>query len=292
MYIAYYQNPNNYVSIYGYEGIGAQYQRIVALIAIARRHNFKFIHFPIMVGHNCNNDPEWNEKWEKMFNIKKLANNDEVDYTKLEKKETPFIEDIKLDQLLEDNINKTNVLNYYHLPFKIFDSNPDYYLSCVQKDIIDAYNEVNSTRELIYDKTKTNIAIHIRVFNNYDTKKDYENFLNNIKNERHYMSDDKYIKYINILKLNYPNSDIHIFSQKNTFDVHFAKLRELKDIKLHFDEIDTFDTFHHLCKADVLCLGTSSFSILAGFYNKNTVIYLPYCHPPSLKTWYVYNPIQ
>ena len=33
----------------------------------------------------------------KMFNIKKLANNNEIDYTKLEKKETPFTHDIKLD---------------------------------------------------------------------------------------------------------------------------------------------------------------------------------------------------
>jgi len=291
MYIAYYQNPNDYVSKYGYEGIGAQYQRIVALIAIARQHNLKFIHFPIIVGHNYNNDPEWNEKWDKMFNIKKLANNDEVDYAKLEKMETPFTHDIILDQLLKDNINKTNVLNYYHLPFKIFDSNPEYYLSCVQKDIIDAYDEVNSTRKLIYDKTKTNIAIHLRVFNGCDNKEYYQNFLDK-KSERYYMSDDMYIKYINILKLNYPNADIHIFSQQDKFDIHYKKIRELKDIKLHFDDLDTFDTFHHLCKADVLCLGTSSFSILAGIYNKNTVIHIPYYHPPYLKSWLVYNPFN
>ena len=70
---------------------------------------------------------------------------------------------------------------------------------------------------------------------------------------------------------------------------NFKKIRELTDIKLHFDDLDTFDTFHHLCKADVLCLGTSSFSFLAGFYNKNTVMYLPYYHPPALKSWLVYN---
>lgn len=131
MFIAYYQNSSDY------EGIGAQYQRIIALIAIAKQHNLKFIHFPIIVGHNYNNDPEWNEKWEKFFNIKKLSNNHEVDYIKLEKFETHFTHNnIELDQLLKDNINKINVLNYYHMPFKIFDSNPDYYLSSIQKNII------------------------------------------------------------------------------------------------------------------------------------------------------------
>lgn len=291
MYITYIDDPLNLVHIYGNEGIGAQYQRIVALISIARRHNLKYIHIPIKIGHNYNNEVEWDEKWEKMFNIKKLTNNDEIDYLTLDNKITKFTHDITLDQLLKDNENKTNILNHYHLPFKIFDNNPDYYLSNIQKELIDAYDEINSTRKLIYDKNKTNIAIHIRVFNKCDNKEYYQNFLEK-KSERFYMRDDMYIKYINILKLNYPNADIHIFSQQDKFDIHYSKLRELKDIKLHFDDLDTFDTFHHLCKADVLCLGTSSFSILAGFYNKNTVIYIPYCHPAYLKSWLVYNPFN
>jgi hypothetical protein len=288
MYIAYYQNLNDNSNLnYKYEGIGAQYQRIVTLIAIARHHNLKFIHFPIKVGHNYNNDPEWNEKWEKMFNIKKLANNDEVDYSKLEKKYNK--NDINLDQLIEDN--KTNLLNYYHALFKIFDSNPDYYLSFIQKDIIDAYNEVNSIRELIYDKNKINIAIHLRVINDYDDNENMNDYLNNT-NMRHYMKYDMYIILINKLNNTYPNADIHIFSQEKYFDLHYSKLKIIENIKIHFDDLDTFDTFHHLCKADVLCLGTSSFSFLAGFYNKNTVIYLPYFHPPALKSWICYNPFN
>ena len=79
MYITYIDDPLNLVHIYGNEGIGAQYQRIVALISIARRHNLKYIHIPIKIGHNYNNEVEWDEKWEKMFNIKKLTNNDEID---------------------------------------------------------------------------------------------------------------------------------------------------------------------------------------------------------------------
>lgn len=98
------------------------------------------------------------------------------------------------------------------------------------------------------------------------------------------MSDDMYIKYINILKQHYPNADIHIISQQDKFDIHYKKISDVKDIKLHFDDLDTF---HHLCKANVLYLGTSSFSILAGFYNKKTVIHIPY-----LKSWLVYNPFN
>ena len=45
-----------------YEGVGAQYQRIVSLLSIAKRHNLKYIHIPIKIGHNYNNDPEWDDK--------------------------------------------------------------------------------------------------------------------------------------------------------------------------------------------------------------------------------------
>lgn len=52
-----------------------------------------------------------------MFNIKKLTNNDEIDYLTLDNKITKFTHDITLNQLLKDNENKTNILNHYHLPF-------------------------------------------------------------------------------------------------------------------------------------------------------------------------------
>ena len=104
------------------------------------------------------------------------------------------------------------------------------------------------------------------------------------------MTYDMYFNLINKLKEQYPNSDIHIFSQEDFFDIHYKKLREIENIKIHFDDLDNFDTFHHLCKSDILVMGTSSFSILAAFYNKNKIIYLPFNHPPSLKTWIVYKP--
>ena len=36
-------------------------------------------------------------------------------------------------------------------------------------------------------------------------------------------------------------------------------------------------------------MSLSSFGIVAAYYNKNTVIYLPYSYPPVLKSWIVYN---
>jgi hypothetical protein len=291
MYITYSPNPNHKKSDYiisEYEGVGAQYQRIIALLCIARRHNLKYIHFPIKVGHNYNNDPNWDDKWDKMFNIQKLS--DTIDYSIIQKKHIyPY--QITLDDLLNHNMNSLSILNSYSNPFNIFDKNSDYYLSYIQNDLINAYDENNSNRKLLYDMTKTNIAIHIRVFNKQDDIINYNDYMNNT-NSRHYMTCDLYLSLIKNLKTQYQNSDIHIFSQEQFFDIHYKRLRDIEDIKIHFDDLDTFDTFHHLCKSDVLVMGTSSFSIIAAFYNKNTVIFLPFNHPPSLKSWIIYDPIK
>lgn len=287
MFITYGQNPNHKINANirsKYEGVGAQYQRIVALISIAKRHNLKYIHIPINIGHNYNNDPNWNEKWDNMFNIKKLSEN--IDYKTI-KNQYINLYPVSIEQLLK--YSTTTNLIYYINPFKIFDNNSDYYLSNIQNDLINAYDENNSDRILIYDKTKINIAIHIRVFNKLDDIINYNDYIHN-KNNRHYMTYDMYFNLINKLKEQYPNSDIHIFSQEDFFDIHYKKLREIENIKIHFDDLDNFDTFHHLCKSDILVMGTSSFSILAAFYNKNKIIYLPFNHPPSLKTWIVYKP--
>jgi len=276
MLITYYNNIN--------EGVGAQYQRIIGLLSIAKRHNIKYIHIPIKIDHNYNNDPDWDEKWDNMFNIKKLSNNHEIDFNEI--KNNTFQEYFTLDNILNQDNN--SILYQFKYPFKVFDNNPDYYFNNIKNDIIKAYDENNSNRILIYNKSKINIAIHIRVFNKNDVIEYYDDYINN-KTSRFYITCDMYINYISQLKKIYLNSDIHIFSQKDNFDIHFSKLYNIDNIILHFDDLDTFDTFNHLCKADILVMGLSSFSVLAAFYNKNTVIHFPYGNTAILNTWKIYN---
>jgi hypothetical protein len=200
MYISYNQLISNDENI-KYEGVGAQYQRIVSLLSIAKRHNLKYIHIPIKIGHNYNNDPEWDNKWDNMFNIKKLSDN--IDYLTIKNKiykNSPN----SLDELLQNN---HSTLTFYCNSFNIFDNNADYYLSNIQNDLINAYDENNSNRKLIYDKTKTSIAIHIRVFNQHDDAVNYNDYMNNT-GIRSYMTCEAYSHLIVQLKEKYPNYDI------------------------------------------------------------------------------------
>lgn len=286
MYLTY--NFLNTCNIEELEGIGSQYHKIITLYAVARKNNIKYIHIPIAVGHNDNNDEEWNNKWDKMFNFKKLSNNDEIDINNIKKEF--ILDNISFDYIL-NNKYKNKLYFYFHV-FKIFDNNPEYYLKDIQDDIINAYDENNNNRKLIYNKDKINIAIHIRVFNDNDTIcENIKSYISSDRNSsiRYYFTGKMYEELINKLKKQYPNSDIHIFSQEKYFDIKFKNLRKIENINIHFDDLDLFDTFHHLCKADVLVMGLSSFSFVAAFYNKNTIIYLPYSNPPSLKSWIQYK---
>ena len=283
MYVSY--NYLNTCNIKEIEGIGSQYQKIITLFAVVKKNNLKYIHLPIQVGHNCTKD----KKWDNMFNFKRLSNNDEIDINNIEKEF--MIDNISFDYIL--NNRYTNKLFFFFNVFDIFNKNPEYYIIEIQDDLIDAYNENNNNRKLIYNKNKINIAIHIRVFNDYDNIcENVNSYISSDINSsiRYYYTFEMYEKIIINLKKEYPNSDIHIFSQEKYFDIKFKKLRDIKDVIIHFDDLDLFDVFHHLCKADVLVTGLSSFSVSAALYNKNKIIYLKFNSPPYLKSWIEYNP--
>jgi len=289
MYLTYnHLNPCNIVK--SLEGAGSQYRKIISIYSFAKKHNLKYIHIPIRVGHNYDNDKDWDEKWDRFFNFKKVSDNDElnIDIDKLNNMEKYFItENITTEIILKNN--KPNALYLYFHALDIFYKDPEYYFKDIQNDLINAYDENNNHRKLIYNKNKINIAIHIRVYNDYDNVGDLEKFSEDMSSDDRYKyTADMYIKLINQLKEKYVNNDIHIFSQEKYFDIKFKKLRDIKDIQLHFDDMDVFDTFHHLCKADVLVMSLSTFGIIAAYYNKNIVIYLPF-FKPVLKSWIVYN---
>ena len=261
------------------EGVGAQYQRIVGMLGIAKKHDLKFIHKKITVGHNYDNDPQWNEKWDEIFNIKSIKSIVEIDdeNTRTNK------QIVNLDTISINDIDmvKKNLDNIYLLkhPFGIVDNAPNYY-KIIQNDIRDAYN--NKSQTFLFDKDKKNIAIHIRVINKDDNKYEYVNYEN--LTGRFDISPEHYIMLISILKNKYPNHNIHIFSQNNIF-LKYKDLEKIDNIKFHLD-IDSITTFHHMCNVDILIIAGSSFSYLAAIYNKNKILYLkwsPAC--PFLDTW-------
>ena len=103
MYVTFnHLNPCNVIP--ALEGVGSLYQKIINLYAVAKKHNLKYIHIPVRVGHNYNNLENWDDKWDQFFNFKKLSNNDEIDIDKLNNMEKHFItEYLSLEIMLKNN---------------------------------------------------------------------------------------------------------------------------------------------------------------------------------------------
>lgn len=256
------------------EGAGAQFQRVLALLGICKVHNLKYIHKKLTIGHNYDKDSEWHDKWNDLFNIQKISHH------------PIYISNVlKIDQLHPSDINYISLhkdaLYSIEQPFRVVDADPNLYYKAVQNDAIKAYDECNVLRPLhLYSKTRTNIAIHIRVINSHDDEHEFKNY-ENLKG-RFEITPEHYLQLIAKLKSDYPNHNINIFTQTNIF-IKYKELTDLPNVNIHIDT-DAIDSFHHMCKADVLVIAKSSFSYLAGLYNKNKVLYIPFHHPP-LDTW-------
>lgn len=289
------------------EGVGSIYFKIINLIAFCRHHNLEFIHYKHHIGHNYNNmdENEWDTKWDNLFNIgamcKKLEDIENVDNYKIIKynglQYIPLYNDekemIKNNDVIFDNIiiNKNNdVLCYITHNTEIYKKHANEYLKLVEDDILKVYNEANINKPLIFDKNKKNIAIHIRVWNDWDAVCDkYEEYINS-SILKHALNENQYHHIISKLINKFPDYDIHIFSQPS-FITKYPNIYNNKNLNFHFD-MDALDSMHHLINADVLVLGYSTFSFLAGIYNKNTVIYTyyPYIHK-LMDRWINFNEI-
>jgi hypothetical protein len=257
------------------EGVGAQYQRILCILLLCHLYNIKYIHQKITIGHNYDNDINWNEKWDNLFNLYKLSSEITDNKEKLLiERFCPSIEELTHNI---NNLKKDNNKNYI---IKITNSTiiGDHFINYFNDILPNIRNLYEYNGNYIYNKNYTNIAIHIRVHNKCDTEhpdstKEYGN--------RYTLNCNDYNNLIIKLKKKYKNPLIHIFTQESyEFD-------NLEDV-IFYKDIDAFFTLHHLIKADVLVIAKSSFSYLAALYNENEVIYVNFWHKP-LPYWNNYD---
>lgn len=231
-----------YVTNYRFnDGFGAQYQRIVFSIIFAELSNSEFVYRPFeSMDHNYDNDPSFIENKEKFINIrgnfKSITEVDEGLVTSL---------GIRVPQV---------------------EGNLDHCLSLPSlqkvKDLLHA------NKECSYDKSYTNIAVHVRKPNPHDIG-DYG-----------YYPDDYYLNAISVIRSTYPNQKIfHIYSQG---DLQEFVQYMADDVVLHINE-PIEKTFYDLVTSDILVMSKGSFSYIAAILSDGIVYYLPFWHPKASK---------
>jgi len=260
-------------------GICAQYQRVIGIICIALHYNLNYVHTKI---HSLEyvNGFEVDEKYinyiEDYFQFyKHFQNVYSIKYDEIYEMDNPSI-----NEILSKNTPDKNILIKISLPYAICDREP-----LIYSNSMDFLREISLKNEMFpflqKGTSKKEIAIHIR-----RGDVDFD-----INNER-YIPIDTYIKITETLKNKYENSNITIYTElnnlknKNEFDV----FKNNDNIIIKAD-IDPLQTIHEMSIADVLVIGKSSFSYVAGLYNKNTVYYFDFWHSP-LNNWINVNELM
>jgi hypothetical protein len=249
------------------DGMGAQYQRIIGIIAIANYYNYKYVHSPIIHMEHIDNIG-YLDKIEQFFQIiNNYPNVNSFKYDNIYEEFDPSNE--TLINYNEQSTNKNILIKIQH-PYKICDMNPFVYKKVmpILSDMI-----INKYLPFYKNDNKIKIAIHVR----------RGNVDNQTYNDR-YTSLNDIINVINSLKIKYHNCSFYIFTQideknKNEFDI----FNNDKTIQIKANE-DQLLTLNHLINADILVMCKSSFSYIAGLYNRNIVYYFDFWHSP-LDNW-------
>jgi hypothetical protein len=227
----------------GNDGFGSQLMSIISGLAYAKTNNLNYFHTQLQ-------------------GIKLLDKN-ELQNTDLE----------KANILINDIIKNLGYLNYNNMeeclsrPFYhdiIYHEGADkYYTDFFLNLLPKAYI---MPRPAFYDNS-FNIAIHIRRGNDIFTDSDINARI---------VSNDVYENTIELLQRQYPTAKIHIFSWTDPN----LKIKT-NNVQFHITNSgDSFlNDFNALVHSDILFVGSSTFSISAGFFCKGTVV----CGPQFCK---------
>ncbi len=294
------------------DGLGSQIISKILCMIYCKKNKYKYIHTPLLkldvrdqdeTGKKAYKNGEgnkWINKWENLLNIgfnHTSINNIKYDHI------ISFADLINEKQIkpddnyLKHNFDPTDRINYYvkkypnkKILFEIKEfPKIDKYNYEDYKDIINNIRTFNNIDNSKLDKTKINISMHIRHSSTRDNRhnllKDWNK--NNFK--------ELILRIKNKLK-NY-NLQFHIISDgtKENFpeyefiDNNLANLKNtnIKNIKMYLST-DSMQSFSIMVKSQILVMGTSAFSYLAGLFNSNFVIY-PEFHDKPIKDWFEFE---
>lgn len=253
-------------------GIGAKTQAILSTMLFAHRAKIQYVHTPFQkVAFNQENDINWENKWEKFFNLGKgELTIDEIDASNLNV--------VHLDNpiKLRKKKNTLYVLPHCHYYADMFAND---YLELASKFVEKYESRSKGKYELHYERTKINAAVHVR---RGDVSKNGADSFRYTSNQFVCLL----LERILLLLSDFTNVEVSIrlYSQGEAED--FGELRKMSK---HFHLNDcVFATFHNMVSADILIMSKSSFSYSAALFSNGVKIYEPFWHKP-LKNWIVTN---
>ena len=244
------------------DGLGGQYQRIIGIMAISKKYGCEYVHTPIeFMEHIPEPKQEYLNKIEEYFQINQhYKNSKDIKYDKVMSVRSNQIE----EAILFYKSTTTNILLLLGNPSEILDKDTSIY-----NYIMPELRQIK--QELVlphYNENKKNIAIHIR-----------RGDVNQINHPNRYMPTEYFKTVAEKIMNQYTNANICIFTEITAENKHEFDIFNNMNVKIIANE-DVLTTLDYIIRADILVMCKSSFSYIAGLYNKNIVLYTDFWHNP------------
>lgn len=226
----------------GGDGFGSQLLSRISGIAYASYHNLTYINFPICT-IILEDNPSTSRNSE-LENVNLLLEN--------------IMKNLHIKSVNEIDpsikIDTYNRLSFY----QEINSNLNQYFT--EDFLYKLKNSYSLSPPNYYSNEKLNIAIHIRRGNDIRSD-DFDR----------YVTSDIYVNIIEKILKKYDNAIIHIFSW-NDPELEIESDRIVYHVTSDGGS-EFLSDFNALVHADILLIGSSTFSLSAGFFNKNMVLY-------------------
>lgn len=221
----------------GNDGFGSQLFSIISGIAFSKKNNYQYMHTELQ-GIKLLDKPD--------------CQNKELD------RANKLINDIIINLKLPFKTQNDKCLTRPFFHEEILNFGVEHFYNQSFLDLLSSSYPLS--KPSYYSKDATNIAIHIRrgsdIFHPGDIK-------------ARIVENDIYENIIRILDKKIKNPIFHIFSWSDP-NLNLTQSNIIKHISKSGDVF--LDDFNALVHSDILVVGSSTFSISAGFFNKNMVL--------------------
>lgn len=232
------------------DGMGMQFFRRFSVWTYCKLYQKEYVHLPFQeLEHNYDSNPDFEKIVDNFFNL---------GYNELS---------------LQDVANE-KVCEYQCLRDYFDDGKVDLY-----NEVLDEYKEkyfATEKPQLKYNKSKTNVAVHVRRGDIVDRKHRFR---------RRGSSNQYYLNLMKQINKDYDNCKFYIFSQnkshkrgkqdksiKGNITAFSDFLETDMDVKLILDDCP-FSDFHHITMSDVIIMSKSAFSYVPGLLSNARILY-------------------
>jgi hypothetical protein len=275
-----------------YDGIGAQVHRILCVMALARQFRLPYLHtFVKRVRYQGQasqqlgtRDQDFAEKWDRFLNLGAGHQTPEscgIEFAKvrhgakLRLWSLPWLVGAAGSRAWWPWPSSRHELIRIKSAFPIVNRFPAAFESL--RDDLRSQYEASPKPAVCFSPERLNVAIHIRRGDVTPTS----------RYARRFVPNQVYVRVMQRILALAPGQRVHfhVYSEGDVAnpEAGFEELLEIPRVFLHVNE-DVFSTFHHLVRSDVLVLGVSSFSFVAGLYHRGPALNFP-GHNPQLPSW-------